>query len=74
MKLWPFDKNFFLLFLLMLVFGVIVFFIPASSHTLIDLIVKVGLVIVLNFIIVFKTNWVTGVKAMLDKLLRKLGV
>ncbi|MCC9041686.1 hypothetical protein LNQ81_03075 [Myroides sp. M-43] len=74
MKLWPFDKNFFLLFLLMLVFGVVVFFIPASSHTLIDLIVKVGLVIVLNFIIVFKTNWVAGVKAMLDKLLHKFGL
>ncbi|MDM1361165.1 lipopolysaccharide biosynthesis protein [Myroides marinus] len=74
MKLWPFDKSFFKLFLFMLVFGLVVFFIPSTSYTLIDLVLKVSLVLLLNLIILFKTNWVIGVKSVLSKLLTKLGL
>ncbi|SHM51633.1 lipopolysaccharide biosynthesis protein [Myroides odoratimimus] len=74
MKLWPFDTNFFKLLLLMLTFVVIIFSIPNSSHPLLVLVLKVGLVIILNFIVLLKTNWVIGIKSMLDKLLRKLGL
>ncbi|MDM1037455.1 lipopolysaccharide biosynthesis protein [Myroides odoratimimus] len=74
MKLWPFDINFFKLLLLMVAFVVIIFSIPNSSHPLLVLVLKVGLVIILNFIVLLKTNWVIGIKSMLDKLLRKLGL
>ncbi|MDR0196416.1 MAG: hypothetical protein LBI73_14950 [Myroides sp.] len=74
MKLWPFDKSFFKLFLFMLIFGLVVFFIPSTSYTLIDLVLKVSLVLLLNLIILFKTNWVIGVKLVLSKLLTKLGL
>ncbi|AJA67862.1 Membrane protein involved in the export of O-antigen and teichoic acid [Myroides sp. A21] len=74
MKLWPFDTNFFKLLLLMVTFVVIIFSIPNSSHPLLVLVLKVGLVIILNFIVLLKTNWVIGIKSMLDKLLRKLGL
>ncbi|MDM1353838.1 oligosaccharide flippase family protein [Myroides marinus] len=74
MKLWPFDKSFFKLFLFMLVFGLVVFFIPSTSYILIDLVLKVSLVLLLNLIILFKTNWVIGVKSVLSKLLTKLGL
>jgi len=74
MKLWPFDKSFFKLFLFMLAFGLVVFFIPSTSYTLIDLVLKVSLVLLLNLIILFKTNWVIGVKSVLSKLLTKLGL
>ncbi|MDM1494022.1 oligosaccharide flippase family protein [Myroides odoratimimus] len=72
MKLWPFDTNFFKLLLLMVTFVVIIFSIPNSFHPLLVLVLKVGLVIILNFIVLLKTNWVIGIKSMLDKLLRKL--
>ncbi|MEC4051274.1 polysaccharide biosynthesis C-terminal domain-containing protein [Myroides odoratimimus] len=74
MRLWPFDTNFFKLLLLMVAFVVIIFSIPNSSHPLLVLVLKVGLVIILNFIVLLKTNWVIGIKSMLDKLLRKLGL
>ncbi|APA91185.1 MULTISPECIES: lipopolysaccharide biosynthesis protein [Myroides] len=74
MKLWPFDTNFFKLLLLMVTFVVIIFSIPNSSLPLLVLVLKVGLVIILNFIVLLKTNWVIGIKSMLDKLLRKLGL
>ncbi|MCA4791800.1 oligosaccharide flippase family protein [Myroides odoratimimus] len=74
MKLWPFDINFFKLMLFMLAFVVIIFLIPNNSHPLLVLVLKVGLVIILNFIVLLKTNWVIGVKSMLDKLFRKLGL
>lgn len=74
MKLWPFDKSFFKLFLFMLVFGLVVFFIPSTSSMLVDLVLKVSLVLLLNFIILFKTNWVIGVKSVLSKLLSKIGL
>ncbi|MDM1511486.1 lipopolysaccharide biosynthesis protein [Myroides odoratimimus] len=72
MKLWPFDTNFFKLLLFMVTFVVIIFSIPNSFHPLLVLVLKVGLVIILNFIVLLKTNWVIGIKSMLDKLLRKL--
>ncbi|MDM1398534.1 oligosaccharide flippase family protein [Myroides odoratimimus] len=74
MKLWPFDINFFKLMLFMVAFVVIIFLIPNNSHPLLVLVLKVGLVIILNFIVLLKTNWVIGVKSMLDKLFRKLGL
>ncbi|EHO04934.1 lipopolysaccharide biosynthesis protein [Myroides odoratimimus] len=74
MKLWPFDTNFFKLLLLMVAFVVIIFSIPNSPYPLLVLVLKVGLVIILNFIVLLKTNWVIGIKSMLDKLLRKLGL
>ncbi|AJH16321.1 lipopolysaccharide biosynthesis protein [Myroides profundi] len=74
MRLWPFDTNFFKLLLLMVAFVVVIFSIPNSSHPLLVLVLKVGLVIILNFIVLLKTNWVIGIKSMLDKLLRKLGL
>lgn len=74
MRLWPFDTNFFKLLLLMVTFVVIIFSIPNSFHPLLVLVLKVGLVIVLNFIVLLKTNWIIGIRSMLDKLLRKLGL
>ena len=74
MKLWPFDINFFKLMLFMVAFVVIIFLIPNNSYPLLVLVLKVGLVIILNFIVLLKTNWVIGVKSMLDKLFRKLGL
>lgn len=74
MRLWPFDTNFFKLLLLMVAFVVVIFSIPNSSHPLLVLVLKVGLVIILNFIVLLKTNWVIGIRSMLDKLLRKVGL
>lgn len=74
MKLWPFDTNFFKLLLLMVTFVVVIFSIPNSFHPLLVLVLKVGLVIILNVIVLLKTNWVIGIKSMLDKLLRKVGL
>lgn len=74
MRLWPFDKRFFKLFVYMVVGGLAVFCIPSTANVFLDLILKVSLVILLNFIILLKTNWVIGVKSILSKVLVKIGL
>ncbi|MDR0228323.1 MAG: hypothetical protein LBI72_04590 [Flavobacteriaceae bacterium] len=72
MRLWPFDKSFVYLLCTMISIVLLVFIIPISHSALIDLLARVSIVAVLNVLVLFKTNWVIGIRMMLEKVIFKI--
>ncbi|MDR2223506.1 MAG: hypothetical protein LBE34_12350 [Flavobacteriaceae bacterium] len=72
MRLWPFDRSFVYLLFAMLIILVLVFVAPTSNKALIDLVWKVAVVLLFNCLVLFKTNWVLGIRLMLEKMIQRI--
>lgn len=67
--LLPFNKKYFKLLAVILILGVLLFFIPSTSNYLINLLLKVGLNLVLSVLIVYKLHLVYPVNYWINKVL-----
>lgn len=70
MKLFPFDFTFLKLLAVMLVILAIGFKISFTDSSLVLLLFKTGLVLVLNLILVLKTNWVPFISLAISRILK----
>lgn len=71
LRLWPFDNKFFSLALVMTFILLLVYFLPIKGYPIIQLLLSVGLVGVLNLVIIFKTNWVLGIRNVFKNMYQK---
>jgi O-antigen/teichoic acid export membrane protein len=71
MRLLPFDFTFLKILAVMIFVLLLVLKIPYAENSLSVLIVKVGLILVLNLIWVLKTGWIPFVRTTVNKVLKK---
>lgn len=72
MRLWPFDRSFFVMAVYTLVVGFVIFKIPITSYIWFDLLYKVALVMFLHLVAVYRFNWVPEVRILIAKIKAKL--
>lgn len=71
MRLFPFDFIFLKILTVMMLILLVGLIIPSAENNLYTLILKVGLILILNLVLVLKTNWIPLISGAVNKILKK---